>query len=107
MPAQRMASTFPDLQSFLAVCPQNDPYYEVIRRDFQILRDQVPAGEINCTEPYTQMPVSQITEELTAFQTLRFAYYMDMGRSGYLPWTPLRLYDWFKSRIAGATSTPA
>jgi hypothetical protein len=42
-----------------------------------------------------------VTEELTLIQALRFAYYMDIGRSNYLPWTPLRLYDWFKSRVSG------
>src|ERR1039457_1544939 len=26
---------------------------------------------------------------------------MDMGQSGYLPWTQLRLYDWMKSRVSG------
>jgi len=99
--AQRMAPTAPDLQTFIDVCPQNDPYYAVIRRDFQILRDGVSAGSISCTEPYSKLPVAQVTEELTILQTLRFAYYMDIGRSGYLPWTSLRLYDWFKSRVGG------
>ncbi len=100
-PAQRMAGTYPSLQSFLDSCPQNDPYLAVIRRDFQILRDGTPAGDIACTEPYSKLPASQVTEELTAIQALRFAYYMDMGQSGYLPWTHLRLYDWIKSRVAG------
>jgi uncharacterized protein (TIGR03437 family) len=100
-PAQRMASTYPNLQAFLDSCPQNDPYVPIIRRDFQILRDQVAVGNIPCTEPYTQMPPSLVTDELSIIQALRFAYYMDMGRSGYLPWTPLRLYDWMKSRVAG------
>ena len=101
VPAQRMASTYPTLQAFIDSCPQNDPYYGVIRRDFQILRDGVAAGAIACTEPYSKMPAAQITEELTIMQALRFAYYMDMGRAGYLPWTPFRLYDWVKSRVSG------
>ena len=29
------------------------------------------------------------------------AYYLDQGRSNYLPWTPLRFYDWMKSKISG------
>ncbi len=101
MPAQRMASTYPNLQAFIDSCPQNDPYLPIIQRDFRILRDQVPVGQIACTEPYSQMPATQITDELAALQVLRFMYYMDMGRSGYLPWTSLRLYDWMKSRISG------
>jgi uncharacterized protein (TIGR03437 family) len=100
-PAQRLAPTFPGVQSFLDVCPQNDPYYAVFRRDFQILRDRTAVGEIPCVEPYTKSPLAQITEELSILQALRFAYYMDMGQSQHLPWTPLRLYDWFKSRVAG------
>ena len=100
-PAQRMASTYANLQAFLDSCPQNDPYTPIIRRDFQILRDQAAVGDIACTEPYTQMPAAQVTDELSILQSLRFMYYMDMGRSGYLPWTALRMYDWVKSRISG------
>ena len=101
LPAQRTASTYPNLQAFVDSCPQNDPYTPIIRRDFLIMRDQVPVGDIACTEPATQMPTSQITTELRIIQTLRFMYYMDMGQSGYLPWTQLRLYDWMKSTISG------
>jgi uncharacterized protein (TIGR03437 family) len=98
---QRTAPTFPSLQAFLDVCPQNDPYYPILQRDFQILRNGVPVAEIPCTEPVSKMTGAQVTEELAAVQSLRFAYYLDIGRSGYLPWTTLRLYDWFKSHIAG------
>jgi hypothetical protein len=98
---QTATPAFANLQTFLNVCPQDDPAYNVLRRDFQILRDRAPAGEISCAPPYTRLPVSQITDELTTLQTLRFAYYMDLGRSAYLPWTRLRLYDWIKSGIAG------
>jgi len=99
--AQRMAPTAANLQVFIDGCPQNDPYYPILRRDFQILRDGAPSTQLSCTEPYSKIPAFQITDELTLIQSLRFAYYMDMGRSGHLPWTSLRLYDWFKSRIAG------
>ena len=101
LPAQRMAPTYADLQAFLDSCPQNDPYISIIQRDFQITRNGAAASAVTCTEPYSQMPVLQITEELSTLQTLRFAYYMDMGQSNYLPWTPFRLYDWLKSRVAG------
>jgi uncharacterized protein (TIGR03437 family) len=33
-------------------------------------------------------------------------YYMDQGRSNYLPWTNLRLYDWVKSKVAGFNFIP-
>jgi uncharacterized protein (TIGR03437 family) len=99
--AQRMAATFSGLQAFLDVCPQNDPYFETIRKDFLILRNGAVTGVPACTEPYSKTPTANVTEELSILQALRFAYYMDMGRSGYLPWTPLRLYDWFKSKIGG------
>lgn len=101
-----MASTYADLQSFADTCPQNDPYTPIIRRDFVITKNEVPVGDIACTEPYTQMPPTEVTDELLILQSLRAMYYMDMGRSGYLPWTPLRLYDWVKSRIGGIDIEP-
>jgi hypothetical protein len=74
VPAQRMASAYPNLQAFLDTCPQNDPYIPIIRRDFKILRDQAAIGTVACTEPYTQMPAAQVTDELSILQTLRFMY---------------------------------
>lgn len=106
-PAQRMASTYANLQAFVDSCPQNDPYTPIIRRDFVITKIQVPVGDIACTEPYSQMPPTQVTDELSVLQDLRFMYYMDMGRSGYLPWTQLRLYDWIKSRVGGIDIEPS
>jgi hypothetical protein len=105
-PAQRMASTYANLQAFVDSCPQNDPYTPIIRRDFVITKSEVPVGDIACTEPYSQMPPSEVTDELTVLQALRFMYYMDMGQSGYLPWTQLRLYDWVKSRVGGIDVEP-
>jgi hypothetical protein len=105
-PAQRMASTYADLLTFADSCPQNDPYTPIIRRDFVITKNEVPVGDIACTEPYSQMPPTEVTDELLILQSLRAMYYMDMGRSGYLPWTQLRLYDWVKSRIGGIDIEP-
>src|SRR4051794_36107560 len=68
---QRMAPTAADLQSFISVCPQNDPYYAIIRRDFAIRRNGLLIGDITCTEPYSALPLSQVTEEVVALQTLR------------------------------------
>src|SRR5262249_22968971 len=28
-------------------------------------------------------------------------YYMDLGRSNYLPWTPKALYGWLKDKVGG------
>ena len=44
MLAQRMASTYPDLQPFVDSCPQNDPYTPIIRRDFKILGQDFLVG---------------------------------------------------------------
>jgi len=89
-------------------CPQADPAYSTIRADFQIRRDGTLVDSITCTEPASQMPLSTYTDELMALQVLRMAYYMDLGRSNYLPWTPLRFYDWLKTKIGGVnvSTTP-
>jgi hypothetical protein len=79
-------------------CPQNDPSYDTIRADFQIRREGAIVGEIYCTEPASATGYS---DELLILQALRLAYYMNMGRSNYLPWTSLGFYDWLKTKIAG------
>ena len=82
-------------------CPQNDAAYSVIRADFEIRREGVVVGNIACTEPVSQMAAGTYTQELLILKTLQVAYYMDLGRSNHLPWTPLRFYDWLKSRVGG------
>jgi hypothetical protein len=86
---------------FLDSCPGSDPAVAQIRSDFQIRRNGVIVGAINCTAPATQLPIAQYTDELIVLQGLRVMYYMDRGRSGHLPWTPSSLYDWMKSQIQG------
>ncbi|MGB9456036.1 MAG: hypothetical protein WCB12_08340 [Bryobacteraceae bacterium] len=54
-----------------------------------------------CVEPYTQTPLEQFSLPTVVLQVLRLMYYLDTGRSGYLPWTNLRLYDWAKSKLEG------
>lgn len=90
-----------DVRRLLDVCPQNDPAINIIRADIEIRRNGQPTSMPACTEPASAMPAAQITEELALLQALRVAYYMDRGRSNYLPWTNLRFYDWVKSKIAG------
>jgi hypothetical protein len=54
-----------------------------------------------CSEPFSTMPASQLTDELIAYQVLRIAHYMSQGTEGRLPWTQLSLYAWMKGAIAG------
>lgn len=76
-----------NIQQFLDQCPNNDPAYAQIRRDVKIRRNGRLVREIPCTEPVSQMPLSQYTDELITLQILRTIYYLDRGRSGHLPWT--------------------
>src|SRR5262245_26425674 len=86
---------------FLDTCPASDPAIAEIRNDFQIRKNQLVVGDIACTEPTSQIPIAQYTDELIALQVLRVIYYMDRGKSGHLPWTPGTLYNWMKSKIKG------
>jgi len=90
-----------NIVQFLDTCPQSDPNLLQILNDFQIRRDGVLVTIFPCTEPVSQMPVAQYTDELIALQVLRAMYYMDRGTSGHLPWTPGGLYDWMKAKIGG------
>jgi len=90
-----------NIQLFLDTCPAGDPALTQIRSDFQIRRNGVLVGDIPCSEPISQLPVSQYTDELILLQGLRVIYYMDRGKSGHLPWTAGTLYDWMKSKIQG------
>ena len=90
-----------NIESFLDTCPSSDSATAQIRNDFQIRRNGILVGDILCSEPISQLPVSQYTDELIALQGLRVIYYMDRGRRGHLPWTPGSLYDWMKTKIGG------
>jgi uncharacterized protein (TIGR03437 family) len=90
-----------NIKDFLKTCPNNDPAIATIRADFEIRNQGNVVTNIACTEPYNQMNPSALTSELVMLQSLRVMYYMDQGRSNYLPWTPLRLYDWVKSKVGG------
>jgi hypothetical protein len=90
-----------DIGPLLDTCPQRDPAYFQIRSDFEIRRNGVPVQEILCSEPISQLPISQYTDELIVVQGLRAVFYMDLG-STPLPWAPgMTLYDWMKSKSAG------
>jgi len=90
-----------NIKEFLKTCPNNDPAIATIRADFEIRNSGNVVTNIACTEPYNQMNPTALTAELVMLQSLRVMYYMDQGRSNYLPWTPLRLYDWVKSKVGG------
>ena len=100
-PDSAMTASIDDLQEFLDTCPTLDPVYEQIRGDFDIRRNGVLVGDIPCSEPISGLRVSQYTDELIVLQGLRAIYYMDLGRSGHLPWTSSTLYEWMKSKIGG------
>jgi trimeric autotransporter adhesin len=91
-----------DANTFLNSCPTNDPAYNTIRQDFVFYSDGVLDNvAVTCTEPYSTLPIAQLTDELVVIQTLRLIYYMSQGTAGRLPWTNQSLYDWMKSSVAG------
>src|SRR5262249_39299624 len=57
-----------DIGPLLSTCPQHDPVYSQIRSDFQIRRNGVLVQEIPCSEPISQLPTSQYTDELIVVQ---------------------------------------
>jgi uncharacterized protein (TIGR03437 family) len=95
-----------NIKDFLKTCPDNDPAIAQIKADFAFYDNGVAVTSIPCTEPYNQMDPAKMNTELAILQSLRVMYYMDRGRSNYLPWTSLRLYDWIKSKIAGINFVP-
>jgi hypothetical protein len=90
-----------NIAAFLEQCPQRDPAYAEISRDFEVRRNDKTTAEPACTEPISAMTTAQYTDELIVRQGLRVMYYMDRGQSGHLPWTSGTLYDWMKSKIQG------
>ncbi len=89
-----------NIWEFIDICPQNDPAYDEIFRDFEIVVDGVSAENVLCTEPYTEMPDEQMSVALGYLQALRVAYYMDPGVQ-YLPWTTTSLHAWINTVIDG------
>ena len=89
-----------DIGPLLATCPQHDPVYSQLRSDFELRRNGVSVRDIPCSEPISQLPVSQYTDEIIVVQGLRAVFYM-LGSSP-LRWAPgMRLYDWMQSKMAG------
>jgi hypothetical protein len=93
--------TITNIGNFLNHCPTLDPIYGQIRDDFEIRRNGVVVGAIACSEPVSALSADQYTDELILVQGLRTIYYMDLGLSGHLPWTPGTLYAWMRSKIGG------
>jgi hypothetical protein len=90
-----------NIAAFLEQCPDRDPAYAEISRDFEVRRNDVKTAEPVCTEPISAIPIAQYTDEIIVRQGLRVIYYMDKGQSGHLPWTSGALYPWMKSKIQG------
>lgn len=99
-----------DNAAFFEECPTADPIFAQIVSDFKIRKDGVliNASALSCTPPVSAMPIAAYSDELVLMQALRSIYYMDLGRSNYLPWTPKPLYGWLKEKVGGfAISTTA
>jgi hypothetical protein len=97
-----LATGIGNAAAFMDHCPTNDPVYATLRQDFELHFDgPVDTVGVTCTEPYSTMPIAQLSDELIAWQTLRTAYYMSIGTEGKLPWTNLSLYAWMKANVAG------
>jgi len=91
-----------DVASFVERCPTTDPAFVAIQADFQLRENGVPVSTpVACSEPFSAVPATQLTDELIAYQVLRIAYYLSQGTEGRLPWTARALYDWMKTSIAG------
>ena len=92
-----------DNAQFFEQCPTADPAFSKFITDFKIRKNGVlinPAT-LTCNAPVSAIPIAQWTDELVLLQSLRAIYYMDLGRSGHLPWTPGTLYDWLKAGVGG------
>ncbi|MBK9036885.1 MAG: Ig domain-containing protein [Myxococcales bacterium] len=91
-----------DIRGFLEGCPTSDPAFATIQADFQLRENGVRlTAPIACREPFSAVPIAELTDELIAYQVLRIAYYMSRGTEGRLPWTTRALYDWMKASIGG------
>jgi hypothetical protein len=101
LPAVAVGGQIANIGVFLSQCPDRDPAYAQIVRDFELRKDGLLVNDAPCTEPIAAMTVAQYTDALIVRQGLRVIYYMDRGQSGHLPWTSGTLYDWMKSRIGG------
>ncbi|HEY5993595.1 MAG TPA: hypothetical protein VIU46_03245 [Gallionellaceae bacterium] len=92
-----------DNAQFFEQCPTADPAFATLVRDFKIRKNGVllDPARLKCSAPVSSMPVSAWSDELALLQALRALYYMDHGRHGHLPWTPLSLYDWLRANVGG------
>ena len=89
-----------DPVDFAAHCPDDDPTFAQVRRDFVLLNDGVPSTEpVACSDPYST--TSPMSEELVDWQVLRLVHAISPGTAGKLPWTTLSLYDWLAAQISG------
>lgn len=101
LPSVATGGQIPNIGVFLSQCPDRDPAYAQIVRDFELRKDGVLVSEAPCTEPTGTLPIAQYTDTLITRQGLRVSYYMDRGQAGHLPWTAGTLYNWMKSKIGG------
>jgi hypothetical protein len=89
----------PNVDTFFERCPTNDPAVGRILADFTITRNGASVVW-SCTEPISTLSLAQYTDELGVLQALRAIYYLDRDRCGHLPWTPLSLYEWLRTKVS-------
>ena len=100
--ATSIVTAIGNIDPFLDQCPENDPAYTQIRRDFEMRLDgEVITDPVICSEPATVMSIQETTYVLQGFQALRLAYHMNEGTEGRLPWTNKGIYEWMASNIYG------
>jgi hypothetical protein len=90
-----------NIDAWLDTCPTVDPIFQTLTNDFGIRTNGVLVTSFPCSGPISTMPIAEYTDQLIMLQELRTIYYIDRGRSNYLPWTSLSLYNWLKSKIGG------
>jgi hypothetical protein len=90
-----------NIKTFLDECPTTDPAIGKIKNDFAIRKDGVLVTNFQCQGPISQLTLTQYTDELIVLQSLRTIYYLDLGRSGHLPWTSGTMYDWLHDKVTG------
>jgi len=93
-----------NIEAFMDQCPQNDAAFPIILADFEIRNGSNIITQFPCTEPVSQMPLEEYTNELILMQGLRAIYHM---QDAALPWTNLSLYDWLKSKVQGIQFAPS
>jgi hypothetical protein len=92
-----------DWDAFFETCPTDDPIFEKLASDFALMINEewIDPFSLTCTSPVSEIPIDDWNDALIIYQTFRFIYHMDFGKTDYLPWTSLSLYDWMRQGVDG------